>query len=352
MGRRSITGARALRQHPAFSTPSVSVLTPSLNGGAFLADAMHSVARQADSGVEHLVLDGCSRDDTTAVAARFPHAQLVVRADEGSHDAMNHGVRAASGDIVCFVNSDDVLLDGAIAQARELFGRNPNLMLAHGRAGFYEADAARHFRFARALQLPRGDDLLRTILFGVPCLNAWFFRRSLFERLVFDITFAISADRRFLAAAIHGHEIGRIDAPVYAYRVHGGSGTMARRPDVTAGIAREHIRMARMLRQESAAADPRHALAADLLAFEHARLAKAEWERGDRRAAAQAVRAGLASSLDWPLRLARTIHLRRRLLAEATVGGECFPGELPSWTGDLANRCDASMPSTNDRPSP
>jgi len=337
-------GGAVLRTEAQAVTPTVSVLTPSLNGAPYLADALESVARQADAGVEHLILDGGSQDDTQRIAARFPHARLIVQRDRGSHDAMNASLRKATGDIVCFLNTDDVLLAGAIERARFLFRRHPEVTMAHGLAGFYRQHGDGCFRFENALRLPEAVALIEAILLGVPCLNAWFFRRTLLDGRRFDIGFSISADRHFLAASVPDQIVGRIDAPVYAYRIHQRSNTMSRRPAATAAFAREHLTIAARLMQEFRPGDPRYDLAADLIAFEHARIMNANWHSGDSGAAMTALLAGFASSPLWPLRLARALARRRRFYRTSRVEQGQFPGEIPTWaeTPLVTSRCSNS----------
>ena len=88
----------------------VTVVTVAYNAAATIADTLESVAAQSYPHVEHLVIDGASRDGTQEVVAR--HSQRVARfvsePDRGVDDAMNKGLRMATGDVVGFLNADDV----------------------------------------------------------------------------------------------------------------------------------------------------------------------------------------------------------------------------------------------------
>lgn len=98
---------------------TISVVTPTLNAGAYIADCLSAVA-EASSVLEHIVVDGGSRDGTKAsvVAAG---ARFELLRGSSIYEAMNHGARMATGDVLLFANADDVLLgDGVDAALRQL----------------------------------------------------------------------------------------------------------------------------------------------------------------------------------------------------------------------------------------
>ena len=70
---------------------------------------MRSVEEQDHTLIEHIVVDGHSQDDTLNIVQRFPHVStLISEKDEGIYDAMNKGIRAATGEIIGILNSDDI----------------------------------------------------------------------------------------------------------------------------------------------------------------------------------------------------------------------------------------------------
>jgi GT2 family glycosyltransferase len=101
--------------------PRISVVTPSFNQGRFIAQTIDSVRAQDYPNLEHIIVDSMSTDETPAVLARYPELRLIRERDRGPADAINKGLRAATGDILCFLNSDDTLLPGALERvAREI----------------------------------------------------------------------------------------------------------------------------------------------------------------------------------------------------------------------------------------
>ncbi len=87
----------------------VSIITATFNSANTIADTMRSVEEQDYPLIEHIVVDGHSQDNTLEIVQHYPHrATLISEKDDGIYDAMNKGIRAAKGDIVGILNSDDM----------------------------------------------------------------------------------------------------------------------------------------------------------------------------------------------------------------------------------------------------
>ena len=122
----------------------ISLVMPSFNQGRFIAAALASVLDGPDAADEVIVLDNLSIDETVAVLAEFAarhRGRLTVlrAADGGQANALNKGFALATGDLVGWLNADDVLADGALARMRTLFAARPDLALAHGGARWIDA---------------------------------------------------------------------------------------------------------------------------------------------------------------------------------------------------------------------
>ncbi len=115
--------------------PRITVVTPSLNQGAFVERTVRSVLDQeGDFDLEYLVYDAGSTDGTIDVLRRYEHRlRLVVEPDGGQSSAVNKGLRAATGDLVGWVNSDDLLYPGALARVAAAFSARPEIAWLHGR---------------------------------------------------------------------------------------------------------------------------------------------------------------------------------------------------------------------------
>jgi glycosyltransferase involved in cell wall biosynthesis len=90
----------------------VTIITATYNSAATVRDTLVSIARQEHPDIEHLIIDGQSKDDTLAIVQEFPHvAKAVSEKDKGIYDAMNKGIKLATGEVVGILNSDDFYTD-------------------------------------------------------------------------------------------------------------------------------------------------------------------------------------------------------------------------------------------------
>ena len=96
--------------------PLVSIVTPSLNQGRFLRQALDSVAAQTYEPVEHIVVDGGSTDETLEILAQAEGVQWVSEPDRGQSHALNKGFASARGEILGWLNADDYYLPDAVEQ--------------------------------------------------------------------------------------------------------------------------------------------------------------------------------------------------------------------------------------------
>lgn len=103
--------------------PLISIVTPSFNQGRFIEETIRSVLSQGYSRLEYIVCDGGSTDDTASVLDRYiaELAYCVSEPDFGQAHAINKGFAHANGDVLGWINSDDLLLPGALLQIADAF---------------------------------------------------------------------------------------------------------------------------------------------------------------------------------------------------------------------------------------
>jgi glycosyltransferase involved in cell wall biosynthesis len=113
----------------------VDVITPSFNQGVFIERTLQSVASQAGAEITHLVFDAASTDDTVPILQRFsPAVRWVSERDRGQAHAVNKGICAGDGEIIGWLNSDDIYYPGAVARVVAYFSEHPESDVVYGMA--------------------------------------------------------------------------------------------------------------------------------------------------------------------------------------------------------------------------
>ena len=123
------------------TAPLVTVITPSLNQGRFIEETIQSVIGQEYRPLEHLVLDGGSSDETPAILERHRGSiEFSIGSDGGQADAINRGFERARGEIVAWLNADDLYAPGAIGRAVAELARRPRCAMVYGTGRFIDSD--------------------------------------------------------------------------------------------------------------------------------------------------------------------------------------------------------------------
>jgi glycosyltransferase involved in cell wall biosynthesis len=114
--------------------PRISIVTPSYNNAKYIEETIISVLEQGYPDVEHIIVDGASKDGTAAILDRYRGhvARIIQEPDTGQSNAINKGMRLATGEIVTWLNSDDLLAPGALAAVAMAFHMSGADMVAGG----------------------------------------------------------------------------------------------------------------------------------------------------------------------------------------------------------------------------
>ena len=180
----------------------VSIITATYNSVATLQDCLQSVANQTHPSIEHLIIDGASKDETVAVAKTFPHISTIVsERDGGIYDAMNKGIALAQGEIIGILNSDDFYVDEhVIADVINLFQSSACDIVYADLQYVDRIDTQKVVRTWKS-----GLMHAKSFLFGwMPPHPTLFVRRSVYERFGnFNLDLKSAADYEFMLRVLY-----------------------------------------------------------------------------------------------------------------------------------------------------
>ena len=155
-----------------------SIITPSFRNSAWLKRCIASVADQEGLEHEHIVQDSCSDDGTQEWLPHDPRVRAFVEKDGGMYDAVNRGLRRASGDVLAYLNCDEQYLPGALSAVGDYFERHPDVDVVLPDTVI--VNPAGEYLCHRYSLVPRAD----TIWIRFPVLTcSLFFRRRVIDEL-------------------------------------------------------------------------------------------------------------------------------------------------------------------------
>jgi glycosyltransferase involved in cell wall biosynthesis len=210
--------------------PLVSIVTPSFNQGRYLRRTIQSVLSQEYPRIEYLVFDGGSTDESLDILNSYGNRFFwTSQPDRGQSDAINQGLRRAQGDILAYLNSDDVLLPGAITKVVEQFRSHPDWDLLYGNA--YHIDEDDHVLGEYPTDTYSFDRLLQSCCI---CQPAAFWRRRITERVgLFDDSLHYAMDYDYwMRIDRGGGVIHHVPDFLAASRVHALTKTLSARVQV------------------------------------------------------------------------------------------------------------------------
>lgn len=120
--------------------PAVSIVTPCLNASRHIETAILNVLNQRVEGIEHIVVDGGSVDDTKEILTRYKHLKWISEPDSGQSDALNKGFKMSRAEIIGWLNSDDTYVENAIRIAMDYLNAHPECDIVYGDCNILRPD--------------------------------------------------------------------------------------------------------------------------------------------------------------------------------------------------------------------
>lgn len=215
--------------------PLVSVVTPTFNSERYLESTIRSVLEQSYDRVEHLIVDGGSTDGTLDIVARYPHVKLIAGRDRNMYDALNKGLRAAEGEIIGCLNSDDLYAPGALERVVAAFGADAACDVAFGHATYIDEADRPLFQLAA---LPFSWRRFASLDFSSLCFSSVFWRRRIHAQVgYFDDDYALAADFDFYLR-FRGLRLERLPHVLSLFRNHAAAQTYTKSAKSRQEVAR------------------------------------------------------------------------------------------------------------------
>lgn len=212
--------------------PVISIVTPSFNQAHFLGKTIASVINQDYPALEYIIQDGGSTDNSTEVIQRYQSSlkHWESNKDNGQSHAINLGFRHATGDIMAYLNSDDILSPGTLHYVANYFAQHPEVDVVYGHRVLIDEEGADIGRWV----LPHHNSEVLTWADYIP-QETLFWRLSIWEKVGgrIDESFRFAMDwdllLRFKEA---GAKFARLPRFLGMFRIHGQQKTSSQMSDI------------------------------------------------------------------------------------------------------------------------
>lgn len=196
--------------------PKISIVTPSYNSAKFIEDCIQSVLHQNYQNFEHLIIDGGSTDGTIDIIKKYPHLKWISEPDEGQSDALNKGFMLANGEIIGWLNSDDIYVQLTFNKVAELL---INSKIDAVYSNLYLGDEKLNITDKFISHIPiKWFSLFHCF---IPS-TTFFFKRKIIDRgVLIDKTKQITMDKDFFAAILYsGYRVKYVNDYFAIFRWH------------------------------------------------------------------------------------------------------------------------------------
>ncbi len=207
--------------------PKITVITPSYNQGQYLEETIRSVILQGYPYLEYFVIDGGSHDGSVDIIKKYEKwiTWWISEPDKGQSQAINKGFSKSSGEIIAWLNSDDIYLSNTLAYISEAANDNPDIGMFYGSAWFVDENGIKNGKYLgtplhlgkRKYKFWKGWSVPQPTLF---------FRRSLLEKAgMLDESLHYALDYDWVIRAVKIAKYRCLERILANYRLHSKSKT-------------------------------------------------------------------------------------------------------------------------------
>lgn len=204
----------------------VSIITPSYNQGEYLEETILSVLNQTYENIEYIVIDGGSTDNSVDIIRKYVDkiTYWCSEKDNGQADAINKGLKRATGDLVCWINSDDVLYTNFVEKFVNHFIAHPNVDFLYGDV---EQGADLQYATIRKGETIDYPTMLRTLRVPMP-QQATMWRKSVMDKIGYlDSQWHVLLDREYFMRIAQCSAIEYLPGVVAFFRNHENAKSIA-----------------------------------------------------------------------------------------------------------------------------
>lgn len=204
----------------------ISIITATYNSAHTIADCIKSVSNQNYENIEHIIIDGASKDNTLEIINALPNrvSKVISEPDKGIYDAMNKGIELATGDIIGILNSDDLYInDEVISTIINEFEHDNLLQAIHTNLYYVSSDdinqIVRHWK--------TGEYIRGSFFKGWhPAHPTLFLRKEVYSKYgLFNLNFKLAADFEFMLRIFERYGIKSKYLPITTIRMRLGGAT-------------------------------------------------------------------------------------------------------------------------------
>ena len=205
-----------------------SIITPSFNQGQYIEQTINSVLSQNYPNLEYIIIDGGSTDNTVEIIKKYEkHLKYwVSEPDKGQSHAINKGFKMATGDIIAWLNSDDMYMQNTLSYVAEEFIDNPDVDIIYGDVINFSETKKDYYVVKKFDPL----DFLSRISIHQPGV---FWRRKLLNEVgLLDQSLHFAMDYDLWMRLFFNYKSMKINKPFAKFRMHGNSKTSANPPEM------------------------------------------------------------------------------------------------------------------------